>query len=122
MLASVFTLSAFLAIALAKSSTSVPTDKPCKVIVYDDKAYKSKCGDHGTITTVEKGMVHKSGNLYFCNVDKGKSDYSLQCGETCNKSFMDCDYMCRHKSASFWLNNGFDSYYLSASCPDLPRQ
>lgn len=122
MLASVFTLSAFLALALAKSITSTPTNEPCEIVVYTSQAYRSKCGDEGTISIVEQGKVHKSGNLFFCNIDKGKSDYSVECGRTCDKSFMDCDYMCRHKSASFWLGSHQKSYYLTAKCPNLPGQ
>lgn len=117
MLPSIFTLSTFIAFALAKSyTTEGSTGQPCEIVVFGDNAYKSKCQDESIATRTEKGMVHKSGNLFFCNIDKGKSDWMVECGRTCDKSYMDCDYMCRHKSASFWTGSFKTSYYLTAKC------
>lgn len=116
MLASVFTLFAFIACTLAKSNAgTTPTGEPCEVIKYSDKASKYNCGAKAKISGREKGIIHTYAEMRFCNVDKGRSDYSVKCGETCTKTFNMCTNMCLSHTATLW-DRRLSSSFLTAKC------
>lgn len=118
MLASAFTLSAFIMFALTTSSAGAAAGEPCTIFKYPKEADQSDCKNSDLVTGFEQGTISQTDGRRFCSVDKGLFENRVECGSFCARVYFKCslDNNCNSYTAEFWGGDGYYTSFLTAEC------